>query len=163
MSARLIDLLLRLAPRERWLLALLVVVALPVAVGIGWLLPLAERRAAAEAALQEARAVTGWVSARAADQALLAPVQRSGPTDPIGLSGLEQSLISARLRPLLSELANRTGGGVALRFDKVPFGDLVRWLSASDPGWGYDIADFRILRSDDPGVVSAELRLIPQE
>ncbi|KMK64009.1 type II secretion system protein GspM [Puniceibacterium sp. IMCC21224] len=162
MSARLIDLLLKLAPRERWLLALLVLVALPAALGFGWLLPLSERRAAVEVALQEARAVTGWVSARAADQALLAPAQSSGPSEPIGLSGLEQSLISARLRPLLSELANGSDGGIALRFDAVPFGDLVRWLSASDPGWGYDIVDFRLLRSDDPGIVSAELRLVPQ-
>lgn len=157
-----IGLLLRRSPRERGLLALLFGLALPAALVFGLLLPLAERRAAAAAALQQDRALHAWVTARVAEKRALQAGGQTGPRTPVGLSGLEQSLIAANLRAAVRTLANRPGGGVELGFDAVPFAALIDWLSASDPGWGYDIAELRLLRGAEPGLVAADLRLEPQ-
>ncbi|SFE40997.1 type II secretion system protein GspM [Roseivivax sediminis] len=157
-----IDALLRLAPRERFLLGVLVLLALPAAVAFGVLLPLVEERRAAEAALAEARAVNVWVTERAAEMAALAPAERAGPRDPVGLAGLERSLIGAGLRDVVAELSNASGGGVTLAFDDAPFTDLAAWLDTSDPYWGYDIEELLLERSDAPGLVRADLRLVPQ-
>lgn len=162
MMARGVDLLVRLAPRERVLLGLLVGVVLPGALWFGVLDPLAARRSQAAAALQEARALHDWVAARTAEMADLDQGGRTGPRAPVGLSALEQSLMSAGLRDVVTGLANRADGGIDLRFDAVEFGALMRWLSGQDPGWGYDIAALRVARGGEAGVVAAELRLSPQ-
>ena len=158
MTDRLIDLLLRRAPRERLLLGLLVIAVLPTALWFAVLEPMAARRAE----LTEVRALQDWVAARAAEMAALGQAENSGPAAPIGLSALEQSLISADLRPAVTGLANREGGGIDLRFEAVDFAVLMGWLSRQDPGWGYDIAAFRITRGEELGVVAAELQLVPQ-
>lgn len=162
MSGRLISALLRLAPRERVLLGILVLCVLPAALWFGVLSPLAERRTQAETALREARALNAWVTARAAEMAALEQAEDTGPRVPVGLSALEQSLISADLRSAVAGLANRAEGGIALRFEAVDFGALMAWLSAQDPGWGYDIASFRVTQGPEAGVVAAELQLVPQ-
>ncbi len=162
MTTRLIDLLARLAPRERRLIGVLVFAILPAALWFGALEPLQDRRVAAEAALSEARALQGWVARRAAEMAALAATDNTGPRAPIGLSALEQSLIEADLREALAGLANRAGGGIELRFDVVEFTRLMDWLGTQDPGWGYDITGFRLERREEPGVVAAELLLAPQ-
>ncbi|MDJ0820529.1 MAG: type II secretion system protein GspM [Paracoccaceae bacterium] len=162
MSARLIDLLARLAPRERGLIGLLVFAILPAALWFGALVPLQERRDAAEASLTEARALQSWVTSRAAEMATLAATDNTGPRAPIGLSALEQSLIEADLRSALAGLANRSGGGIELRFDVVDFAQLMEWLSAQDPAWGYDITSLRLDSGEEPGLVAAELLLAPQ-
>ena len=162
MSARLIDLLVKLAPRERVLLGLLVLVVLPGALWVAVLEPLAARRAQAGAELAEARALHDWVQARSTEMAALGQADNTGPRAPVGLSALEQSLMAARLREAVTGLANGTDGGIELRFDAVEFGVFMAWLSAQDPGWGYDIASFRIGQTEEPGLVSAELRLRPQ-
>lgn len=162
MSERLIDILLRLAPRERALLALLCCFVLPLALCFGVLLPLAEARNNAQAELDEARALTLWVQERAADQTLLLRTDNGGPRDKIGLSGVEQSLISAGLRDQLSEVSNRAGDAIELRFDAVAFEDLAGWLLASDPVWGYDIVGLQLERSETPGIVFSSLTLVPQ-
>ncbi|MCA8930418.1 MAG: type II secretion system protein M, partial [Alphaproteobacteria bacterium] len=59
----LIDWLAARTGRERVLMALLAGVLLPAALVLGVLLPMAERRAAAEQALEEARLVNAWVAA----------------------------------------------------------------------------------------------------
>ena len=61
----------------------------------------------------------------------------------------------------IAERANR--GEIALRFDSVSFTDLMRWLDAEDPGWGYEIAQFRVERTDRPAMVAARLTLVPPE
>lgn len=162
MNDRLIDLLLRRSPRERVLLALLVGVAVPVALVMGVMQPLAAKRAAAETAFADIQAAQIWVGARVAEQAALGPVGDRGPRAPIGSSGLEQSLIAARLRARLSELSNRVDGEVELRFDAVAFTDLMGWITATDPIWGYDIARLDLVPGADPGRVDAALRLTPQ-
>lgn len=163
MSARLIDLLLGLSSRERRLLAALVLAVLPLAAVFALLLPLQERRAAAAAALEEAQALQLWVQQRSAEKAALAqPGRVPEPTGaPAGLSGLEQGLIAAGLRPALSELGTEAGGGVVLRFDSVDFTRLANWLSAAHPGWGYDIESFRFDAVDGPGRVAAWITLAP--
>ncbi|MCE8009871.1 type II secretion system protein GspM [Aestuariivita sp.] len=163
MTDRLIEMLLHLSSRERRLLGILVFAAFPLALWFAVLEPLREARTVAAQDLEEARALTLWLSDRAADHAALTRAGDSGPRAPIGSSGLEQSLISAGLRDQVSALTNRAQGGIELRFDDVPFVALADWLSRSDPGWGYDIASLRIERTDEPGRVAADLVLAPQE
>ena len=166
MADRMIDLLLRLSPRERILLAMMGAVLLPGALWLGVGEPLLARHAAALEARREAEALGLWLVDRAAEQAQIAATTPGAPApggaDPIGISGLEQSLVAAGLRPQVSELSAQSGGGVRLRFDAVQFTRLANWLSASDPGWGYDIAALRLERTDAPGAVAADLTLAPQ-
>lgn len=156
-----IDWLARRAPRERLLLGLLVALVLPAAIWLGGLAPLFERRAAAEAALAEARALDAWVAARAGEMAALGPVTEAAQGAPIGSAGLEQSLIAAGLRPAVSDLAGDGAGAVTLRFEAVEFRALMVWLTASDPGWGYVIERLRLRAGDRPGLVRADLALRP--
>ena len=162
MSNRLIDLLLQMAPRERVLLGVLVALVLPLGLGFGVLLPLSEDRRAAESALAEARALDTWVIDRRAELSGLArSAAQAAPSEAIGASALEQSLIDRKLRARLSSLETRDGGEIALSFDEVPFTDLMRWLDAGDPGWGYDIAELRLRAFDRPAFVSAQVTLVP--
>lgn len=163
MTERLIDFLIRLAPRERGLLGLLVLGVLPVAVVLGWLWPLHETRGQARAALAEAQALHAWVGARRAEKAALALPEASAADLPpaIGVSALEQSLIARQLRPSLSALETGSGGEVALRFDEVSFVDLMRWVDREDPDWGYRISGLRIEPTDRPAYVEARLTLVP--
>ncbi len=164
MSARLIDLLLRLAPRERLLLGLLFLVVLPAALAFGLLWPLAEARRDAGERLREAQALDAWVLARQAEKADLAGAAGPAATsEPVRASAVEKGLIAARLRPSLSALETRDRGEIALRFEMVNFTDLMRWLDGEDPGWGYEIAQLRIERTERPAMVSARLVLAPVE
>ena len=164
MSERLIEFLLRLAPRERGLLGILCLIILPTALVLGWLWPLTEERRAAEAALAEARALDGWVMERQAEKAGLDLPDEAGETPvALGASALEQSLIAVKLRASLSGLETRDGGEITLRFDTVNFVDLMRWMDGEDPGWGYRIAALRIDRTDRSAVVEARLTLEPAQ
>ncbi len=162
MSERLIDLLVRLAPRERILLGLLVLVIIPVALVLGLLWPLHEARQSAAAELAEARALDAWVIERQAEMARLSLPSETAELPPaIGVSALEESLISSNLRPFMSSLETRDEGEITLRFDAVSFVDLMRWMDRSDPGWGYRIAALRIERGERPAFVEARLTLVP--
>lgn len=163
MSARLIDLLLRLSPRERGLLAVAVLVVLPLAVVLGVLLPLGESRASAQRQLAEAQALQVWVQDRVAEQAQYTAAPAATPAAPIGSSGIEQGLIAAKLRRSVTELGAQAGGVVELRFDEVDFIRLANWMSAAHPDWGYDIESFRFEAGEEPGKVSARLVLKPRK
>lgn len=163
MSARLIDFLLQLAPREKRLLAVLILGVIPLAIWFGWLAPLTEARAQAARDLARAHALQGWVQEQVVIQSLFSQVEDTGPRAPIGTSQMEQELIAAGLRDQVSSLANRTDGGIELSFDAVKFGDLMQWLAMSDPDWGYDIASFRIERGAEDGIIAATIRLEAQE
>lgn len=161
---RLIDLLLQRSRRERQLLAVLVLAVLPLALVFAVLLPLQERRQQAEAALAEALALQAWVQARAAEKAALdaagpGPQQAAGA--PLGLSGLEQGLEAAGLRPALSELGTGARGAVVLRFEAADFRRLTAWLSAAHPAWGYRFRSFRFEALETPGQVAAWITLEP--
>ena len=114
MSGRLIDFLLRLAPRERVLLGLLVIVLLVVGIGYGAVWPLAEERRAAREELLQSLAVDAWVLERREE---LAGLDQAASTveiqDPVGASAVEQGLINRQLRSSLSRLETRDGGEIA--------------------------------------------------
>jgi len=159
----LLDMLLRRSPRERRLLGLLALVAVPALLWLWVVSPLLESRAALIRQSAEARVLQLWVAEQAADQQQLGRPQGSQPVPPIGISGLEQSLVTAQLRQQVTRLGGQGDGGIELGFEAVEFTVLASWLSQMDPGWGYDIAALRLQRHADPGLVSAELTLAPQQ
>lgn len=163
MSERLIEFLLRLAPREKRLLAVLIWGVIPLAIWFGWLAPLTQARTQAASDLARAHALHGWVQEQVAVQSLFGRVEDAGPVPPIGTSQVEQGLISAGLRDQVRTLSNRTDGGIELSFDAVVFGDLMQWLATSDPDWGYDITSFRFEHGDEPGLIEATFRLEAQQ
>ncbi|MBV1863494.1 MAG: type II secretion system protein M [Rhodobacteraceae bacterium] len=164
MSERLITFLLALSPRERWLLAGLFGLALPLAVGFLWVAPLNQARIAAAQDFAVAQDLQAWVQARAAENAVLAGngLQANVPSQsypPIGISGIEESLKGAGLREAVTRLANRDGEAIELRFDLVDFRQLTDWLAETQPDWGYDLQAFRFERAERAGLVAAEFLL----
>lgn len=162
MSARLIDMLLRLAPRERLLLALLVLIILPVGLVLGILMPLQDARETALSERTQAVALNLWVQERVGEAQILKQSPRTGPRIVVGTSEIEQDLIGAGLRDAISELSSDSDGVVALRFDNVRFTQLAGWLSGLNPNWGYDISMFRFEATETPANVAATLTLVPQ-
>jgi type II secretory pathway component PulM len=165
MSGRLIDLLLRLTARERLLLGSALLVIL-LGLGFGLLLPLQEHRLNAEARLAEAQALELWIAERIAEKQSLN--QDNGPVaqDPIGPSGVEAGLISARLRPALTSLSTQADGALDLRFDRVDFTQLGQWLMTAHPAWGYRIDSFRLEALEgetQSGRVAAWISLSPAD
>ena len=156
-----IDWLATRTARERVLMAVLGLGLVPLAVILGLLWPLAERRAAAERALEEARMLNIWVAARADEAAGLAPAPTDAPQAfaPIGVSGLEQSLKEAALWPFVTRLEAESGGAIALDFEAVEFTALMRWLDTMHPYWGYSVAGFRMTPDAAPAMVRAALTL----
>lgn len=162
MTERLIDILLRLSARERALIVFLVVAVLPAALYLGWIRPLVDDRNAAQAAVQEAHALRVWVEERSAESLRLSLTLQGVETAPIGVSGIEKSLVAAGLRSNLSELTRRGEEEILLRFDTVPFVDLGQWINTTSLSWGYDITGLRIERGEEPGLVAASLVLAPK-
>ena len=163
MSGRLIDLLLRLAPRERWLLGILFAIVLPLGLLFGVLLPLKDAKASALADRTEAVAINLWVQERVGQYQSLLSSPQTGPQPAMGTSGIEQSLIDAGLRGDISDLSQDSTGEITLRFDDVRFTRMMTWLSETEPGWGYDVTQFRIEAVPEPANVSASLTLDPQD
>lgn len=161
MTRGMVDRLLRLTGRERVLLLML---ALMLAAGVaaGVLLPLADRRAAADSALAEARALDAWVAARTAEVAVLRAAAGPGPVQPIGLAAVQRSLEQARLIDRVATLSARQGGGIEMRFEAVSFDSLIAWVTQVEPVWGYRFATLRIERGAEPGLVTAQFEIIPE-
>jgi len=161
---RLAALLMERSRRERGLLAVLVLGALPLGLWQGVAVPLTERQAAARAALAETRATELWVADRAVEHARLrhaAGGRKDRAAAPVGMSGIESALREAGLRDEVTELANTAGGGITLRFDAVRFSRLAAWLSDQSGQWGYDLDAFTFERGAREDVVAADLRLVP--
>ncbi|MEO0773520.1 MAG: type II secretion system protein GspM [Pseudomonadota bacterium] len=163
MSGRLIDFLLRLAPRERVLLGLLFAVIVPLGLLFGVLLPLKDAKAEALADRTEAVAINLWVQERVEEYQSLKSAPQTGPKPAMGTSGIEQSLIDAGLRGDISDLSQDSAGQITLRFDDVRFTRLMTWLSETEIGWGYDMTQFRIEATPEPANVSATMTLEPQD
>lgn len=162
MTARLASVLLAMSPRERWLLAGLFALVLPVAILFLWLVPLSENYAQARTNLQTAQDMHQWVSKMAEQDAALRrlePEQNGTTQAAIGISGIEESLKQAGLRQAVTQLARRDAGAITLRFEAVDFTQLAQWLDASKPVWGYRIDSFQFERSQRAGLVAAELLL----
>lgn len=162
MTRRLIDFLLRRSARERVLLGGLVLIALPLLLVFVVLLPLQDAQANARAANRQATALNVWVQERVTELGTFADAPQAAAQAPIGSSAIEESLITARLRPFVSELGVRDGGTIELRFDLVTFTDLANWISANNRAWGYDISSFRFEATEVSGKVSATLALTPK-
>lgn len=162
MSARLIDMLIRLAPRERMLLGVLVLIILPVGIVLGVLLPLQDARETALSERTQAVALNLWVQDRVGEAKALERSPQRGSNQAVGTSEIEQDLIGAGLRDAVRELSSDSDGVVALRFDNVRFTRLAGWLSGLDPAWGYDISVFRLEATETSGNVAATLTLVPQ-
>ena len=156
-----IDWLAARSGRERVLLGLLFGLLGPAALILGVLLPLNERRAGAEQALEEARMLNIWVAARAEEAATLLPAQVEAEQafEPIGISALEQGLKQARLWPDVTRLEARNQGGISLDFDEVEFVDLMTWLQAVHPRWGYRFEAFRFEPKERSAMVKAAIAL----
>ncbi len=157
--------LLGLSGRERLLVAMLALVALPLGLVYGVALPLADARQEAQRAVAETRATELWV----AEQSLLYASEttalrnagegaNAGP--PIGISGIEASLVEAGLREQASELANAADGGITMRFDAVRFTKLAEWLTEQETSWGYTLTGFTFERGEREDVVATDLRLV---
>ena len=160
MTGGLVEWLLRLTGRER---VLLLVLALVLAGGLvaGLLRPLDLRRAAAETALAEARALETWMAARSVEVEMLRAASGPGPVAPIGLAAVQRSLEQAGLIDLVATLSARGGDGIEMRFERVPFDRLIGWITQVEPVWGYGFASFRIERGAEPGLVSAQFDIVP--
>lgn len=158
--------LIGLSPRERGLLAFLAVVVVPLAIAYGLVLPVLNARQEARQALDTAQTLRRWVAAQADQNAALlaAPAPVAAPAGPpIGVSGIEESLIDAGLRDDVSRLANEADGGVSLGFEAVRFSALADWLVGVEPGWGYNLSAFTFTRADTPDTVSADFTLDPRK
>jgi type II secretory pathway component PulM len=160
---RLIYGLAQLSGRERLLVAVLAGVVVPLGVLFAVVQPLMQQRDAARSHAFEARAMLEWVSQQVEalpPDALTSTRDPGAVSQPIGISGIEQSLMREDLRDQVTQLSDRSGGGgVELEFDAVPFDRLTGWLQRTVPDWGYRIAEFRIEKDDDPGLVSAYFAL----
>ena len=155
--------LAQLSDRERILLLLLSVIVIPLAVVFLALQPLMQARDEARAAAFEAQALLNWVS----DQVEALPAENgqaqredTRDIDPIGISGIEDSLVTVGLRSNVSQLANRAAGGVDLTLDEASFELVTAWLDTVAPIWGYRLAAFRF-EALTPGLVNATFELVP--
>jgi len=163
LSKQLIEFLLKLAPRERRLLAVLFVLVLPVGLVVGVLVPLHQAQSEALTARSDAIALNIWVQERHDELKGLKRAPDFQPRAAIGTSGIEASLIDAGLRDDIRELSVDGLGTVQMRFETVRFVALMTWLSATNTTWGYDIAQFRLEPSPVSGMVTASFTLVPQE
>ncbi|SLN47713.1 General secretion pathway, M protein [Roseovarius litorisediminis] len=163
---RVIQYLAGLSQRERWLMLLLVFAVLPVGLFYGVVLPLSDARDAARREVADAQAVEAWVGDQAAVfMAMKGATGQKATTQgaPVGISGIEESLVSAGLRKDVAQLANNAAGGITLRFETVRFTAISEWLTASAGVWGYDLTSFTFERGKEPDVVAAELNLVPAQ
>jgi general secretion pathway protein M len=163
MSARLITWLLSRPARERVLLAILIAIVLPVAIVVGLALPLRDAHSAAQQRLQEMEGLQQWVVQRVIEKS---EIPRASATvrfaEPIGSSGVEESLINANLRAFVTTLSMRDDGVIDLAFDAVTFTTLSNWLSATKSNWGYDITSFRFEAGAASGKIKANMTLTPR-
>ncbi|MBN8292964.1 type II secretion system protein M [Rhodobacter sp. NTK016B] len=164
MIAALARILARRSKRERTLLTLLALGAVPVAF-VGLIaLPLIDARDAARAELDAARATRDWYAARQVEIAVLPALDtaepEAEPPAPVGLGGIEAGLIAADLRNVVSQLANAPDRGVRLSFAAAPFAGVMDWVDGLAEGSGYSVAAL-VLERVSPGLVDADIRLEP--
>ncbi|MCC5969537.1 MAG: type II secretion system protein M [Pararhodobacter sp.] len=167
MTDRLVQFLAAMSGRERLLVALLLIIAIPAGLVQGVAMPLLARQDAARLAVAEAEAMQDWLRARQAELAMLPAINNAGPaqeqTPPAGLSALETGLVSAGLREPLVTLTNPSGGSVSLRFQAAPFTRLMPWLEEVEQRMGYRLTMLRLSQTDAPDQVDAEIQLEPRQ
>ncbi len=157
--------LARLSERERLLIGLLTLVAVPLAIVFLVVLPLIGARQEAAADLRDAEEMRNWVSEQVREFPANAGElgsEAAGIAAAFSLSEVEESLVGAGVREAVSQLSDREGGGMDLSFDAVAFAPLGAWLDDISPIWGLDITAFRI-EAVSPGLVSARFTLEPAQ
>lgn len=159
MSGRTSARLAQLSERERFLLGVMTLVALPLAVFFLGVQPLLDARDTAARQAQEAAALRDWVAAQVRVFPEDAQAQAAQTSGAIGITGIEDGLVAWGVRDAVSQLANRDNG-VDIAFDAVPFDLLGQWLVSQTPDWGYDIRAFRV-EMVSLGLVNARFELEP--
>ncbi|WP_397544514.1 type II secretion system protein GspM [Roseovarius salis] len=168
MISALSDMLVARSRRERWLMALLVLVALPFGYVYGVVLPLNAQYERVQAELEDAVALERWLLERRAELESLPPLPENSPgesngTRPVpGLGGIEERLRAAGLDDSLDQLASAEGEGIELKLDDAIFTDLMRWLDALESETGYRVERLALQRADRPGRVEADMLLRPR-
>ena len=151
--------LAQLSDRERVLLALMSLIAVPVGVVFLAILPMLEARDVAAREAREAEALLEWVADRVREMPVDAGTSQGAATpSTIGIAGIEDSLVDVGLRDQVVTLANRNDGGVDLTLEGAPFDTLSSWLRDSQLGWGYQLVAFRF-EAASPGRVNAVFEL----
>ena len=152
-----------LSRRERALIGVLLALALPLGVAFGVVQPRLQARTETIERAEEAATLRRWAVEQAALYDRLVPEGEQpgagGADGPIGLSGIEASLIEDGLRQRIDRLAEENDGRISLGFDSVNFQRLAAWLGRMRPFWGYDLVEFDFERTDEPGFVEARLVL----
>jgi len=159
MIARLQEYLQRLSPRERWMVlggGLVAVLLLIIAI----VTPLQSRVSATEARVVKKRGDLVWLRAVAPQLSSLQSVRH--PT-------LNESLVV-----LVDRTAHEAGfakslvgsqpsgdGGLNVRFEKMPFDQLVTWLSTLHEQYGVRVDSATVDSASEAGTVSAVLVLHP--
>jgi len=161
------DMLIQRSRRERWLLGVMVLVAVPFLYVYGVVLPLNERHMRAQAALEEAAALERWLHVRRAELQSLPPPPEDAPgTDaarPVpGLGEIETRLEEAGLQAAASQIATADEGGVELRMEDAAFTGLMAWLDALEAETGYQVARMTLQRGSRSGLVEADILLRPR-
>ncbi len=153
-----------LSARERALVLILLLAGLPLAIFQLVALPIWHARTDAEARHREAVALYHWVSERDAAWRVQTGSggAQAGAIAPVGLAGIEAELTGAGLHDAVMHLEALDGGRVLLRLGAVAFTDLGRFLETLDLRSGYAIASLRIKPGAAPGLVEADLGLVPQ-
>lgn len=144
-----------LALRERWLVGAAIALMLFTLGQLSW--------RGGQAALAELRAD---VQAQREALSLAQALDRAGPaaaTDsgvPL-LTLAERSARETGVGAALKRLDGADGGRVRARLEGAPFGTLVRWLAAVQSSSGASIESITLQRSTDPGLVEANIVLLP--
>ncbi|MGV6848429.1 MAG: type II secretion system protein GspM [Marinibacterium sp.] len=164
MMAKLASTLSRLSSRERLLLILLGLVAVPVALVFAVALPLIEHRDRARAALTDSRALLTWVAARDSQwqaQTANRATSAAAPLAAASLADLEAALLEAGLSRSVDTLENGHGDAVSIVLGSAQFVAVGAFLEQTETALGYDIARLRITAADTPGQVDVVLDLEP--
>ena len=148
------------APRERALLAALVLVVLPLAVWFLGLVPAIEARDRAAAQLVEATRLQDWVRDRDAEFRAATPGEVAAGA--VGIAGVEARLREDDLREAVRRLEDGREGRVSIAFDAVEFVRLARFVEGAG-ALGYALEDLRMDATDTPGLVTASLTMLPRE
>jgi general secretion pathway protein M len=154
-----------LQPRERRILALGGLVLLAAMLFLLVIEPALEQRSQTRERLADARAELAWMQTHAPEVA--ARQEREPRTGPRSRdSGDGRSLIahvdaSARAAGLGEQLdrVRPTEDGVAIVFEAVPFGDLMRWLGELETDAGIVPTRIALERGARPGRANADLHL----
>jgi general secretion pathway protein M len=143
-----------LAPREHALVAAALAVTLFTLGQIAWR---GGQSAVAglRADVQAQREALGLVRSLEA----VSPV-RVDPGVPL-LTLAERSAREVGVGTALKRLDGGDGGRVRARLEGAPFGTLVRWLAAIQAGSGASIESLTLQRGTDPGLVEANVVLLP--